>query len=121
MYTNSPDNRRVRFSPSHLSGSARKEKPGAPPTESLYHDLSNQKATYSSTEFDSNKSARFSLSTAMGQVLSPNKDTSLGKENLQIFSARNETSSVQSPAQIDPFYSQGMFFVFYSLIQYECV
>ena len=89
--------------PSQLKGSGmRNERPGAPPTESLYTATS---------AFPVNDGGEQHLSSILdNKFASPalhQQRVLAEKENFQIFSPRNQ-SMVQSPPQIDPFYSQGI-------------
>lgn len=91
----------------------RKDKPGAPPTESLY---SIKKSSSSSTSGDeSSQYHRINQQQQMSQIYSSGAGSQFPTSPLEeSFRSRvnsdhhHDADTLRSPAQIDPFYSQGM-------------
>jgi len=110
----SPAERRIqRLSPlSSLSGLA-KEKPGAPPIESLYSnttprldELKKEQKFYSPAP--ANKVTMFGANNTPGELTkTPGLSSAGSTSDISVFSPRPESNFPQSPAQIDPFYTEG--------------
>ena len=102
----------------------RKDKPGAPPTESLY---SMKKASSSSSSGDENTQYHrtqlqpVGYSFGSGAVGSTSQfPTSPLEESFRSHcnpDNQHDANALKSPAQIDPFYTQGMFSLIFKIIK----